>query len=85
VRQGNIRHTEDISQVQAIRRHETYAVVEGVAVPIPSFQQLDLVTFVLSPGVTVRERSVEGKDDNAQRQEDNSTCLSDYRLVANTE
>ena len=56
----------------------TYAIVECVAVPIPSLQQLDSVALIFRPLVAVRNWSVEAKNDDAEREEDDSPSSSDY-------
>jgi hypothetical protein len=44
----------------------TYARVESVAIKIPLFEKLDLVTLFLSPHVAVRKRCEESKDANRE-------------------
>jgi len=82
--QESTRHTVTVKLARSMKEDRTYAVVEIVAVPVPSLQEFDLVALILGPGVAIRQWSVKGEYDDTQSQEDNSTCLSDDRLVANT-
>lgn len=53
-----------------------YRVKEIVAVPVPSLKKLDAVALGLSPGVTIRERSVDGEDCDGDSKDTNSCRLT---------
>ena len=54
-----------------------YLGVEIVAVPIPSLEELHLVTGRLGPGIAIRKRSVETERDNAESQKANGSDTTD--------
>jgi hypothetical protein len=62
-----------------------YSVVEVVAVPVPSIEELDLLAFVLGPLVTITERRVQTEHNNASREEHNDTSTADDRVLLDAE
>jgi hypothetical protein len=62
-----------------------YSVVEVVAVPVPSIEELDLLALVLGPLVTIAERRVQAENNNASREEHNDTSTADDRVLLDAE
>jgi hypothetical protein len=62
-----------------------YSVVEVVAVPVPSIEELDLLALVLGPLVTIAERCVQTKDNNASSEEYNNTSAADDGVLLDAE
>lgn len=54
-----------------------YLSKESVAIPIPGVEKLDLFASGLGPWVAIGKWGVESESDNAKRQEDDSTELTD--------
>jgi hypothetical protein len=62
-----------------------YSVVEVVAVPVPSVEELHLLALVLGPLVAVAERSVQAEDDDAGSEEDDKTGSADDGVLLDAE
>lgn len=62
-----------------------YGVVEVVAVPVPSVEELHLLALILGPLVTVAERRIQAEDDDAGSEEDNETGPADDGVLLDAE
>lgn len=63
----------------------TYAVVEGVAVPIPCLEKLGSAAVCLGPGVAICHGGVKSENSNAECQENDCTGLSDNGTLTQAE
>ena len=59
----------------------TYAVVEGVAIPVPGVEELDAVAFGLGPLIAIRQWSVQSKDGDGEGHEDCRSAHANVWLV----
>jgi hypothetical protein len=64
---------------------QAYSVVEVVAVPVPSVEELDLLALVLGPLVTIAERRIQVEDDNTSSEEDDNPSAADDRILLDAE
>lgn len=62
----------------------TYAVMEGVTVPIPSLEQLSLGTICLGPGISVSNGRVHVEDADGECQEDGCTSSANDGTLTQT-
>ena len=68
--------------VFCIRR--SYIGVEGIAIPVPGIEKLDLVALILRPHIPVRKRRVQAEHDHTRRQEHDRASRSDDRSLLQT-
>lgn len=59
-------------------RHDTYAIVEAVAVPVPCFEELDSVAVAPGPSIAVCKRRVQSESDDSESKEDHDAGLTNH-------
>lgn len=62
-------------------RKTTYAVQEGIAVPVPGVEKLDALALGLGPGISVRKRRKQGESYNRQDEEGDGANPANDRVL----
>ena len=65
--------------------HSAYSVVEVVAVPVPSVEELHLLALVLSPLVAVAQRCIQAENNDTSRKEDDDAGSANDGVLLDAE